>query len=214
MSTGSSNGGRRRFRQEHFEELYKRWKDPWSFATSEYERRKYERTLDALEGRHSLRALELGCSIGVFTAMLAPHCDELLAVDISRQAVDLARERLADLPSVRVERRTLPKETPEGPFDLIVASEILYYFTEEGVLAALRRFEKELAPGGSMLVVHWRGEPRTHPLRGDEVHDLLGCHTRLTNVLAVTEPEYRLDLFRDTEAMCDGERADSYTGSG
>ncbi len=89
-------------------------------------------------------------------------------------------------------------QTPEGPFDLIVASEILYYFTEEVMLAALRRFEEKLAPGGSLLAVHWRGEPRTHPLRGDEVHDLLDCHTRFTNVLAATEPEYRLDLFRDT----------------
>jgi len=189
---------RRRFRREHFEELYKRSEDPWSFATSEYERHKYERTLDALVGRRFLRGLELGCSIGVFTAMLAPHCDELLAVDTSQRAVDLARERLADFPSVRVERRTLPEETPEGPFDLIVASEILYYFTEEVMLAALRRFEEELAPGGSMLAVHWRGEPKTHPLRGDEVHELLGRHTHLTNVLAATEPEYRLDLFRDT----------------
>ena len=187
-----------RFRQEHFEELYKRSEDPWSFATSEYERRKYERTLDALEGRRFPRALELGCSIGVLTAMLAPHCDELLAVDTSQRAVDLARERLADFPSVRVERRTLPEETPEGLFDLVVASEILYYFTEEVMLAALRHFEEELAPGGSMLAVHWRGEPKTHPLRGDEVHELLGCHTRLAHVLSATEPEYRLDLFRDT----------------
>lgn len=187
-----------RFRREHFEELYKRSEDPWSFATSEYERRKYERTLDALGGRRFPRALELGCSIGVFTAMLAPHCDELLAVDTSQRAVDLARERLAGFPSVRVERRTLPEETPEGPFDLVVASEILYYFTEEVMLAALRHFEEELTPGGSMLAVHWRGEPKTHPLRGDEVHELLRCHTRLTHVLSATEPEYRLDLFRDT----------------
>ena len=189
---------KRRFRREHFEELYKRSDDPWSFATSEYERRKYERTLGALEDHRFLRALELGCSIGVFTAMLAPHCDELLAVDTSRRAVNLARKRLADFPSVRVERRTLPEETPEGPFDLIVASEILYYFTEEVMLAALRRFEEELAPGGSMLAVHWRGEPKTHRLRGDEVHELLGCHRRLTKVLTATEPEYRLDVFRDT----------------
>ncbi len=72
-----------RFHREHFEELYKKSEDPWSFATSEYERRKYERTLDALGGRRFSQALELGCSIGVFTAMLAPHCDELVAVDTS-----------------------------------------------------------------------------------------------------------------------------------
>jgi hypothetical protein len=43
-----------------------------------------------------------------------------------------------------------------------------------------------------------RKEIETYPLQGDEVHDLLNRHTRLANVLAVTEPEYRLDLFRDS----------------
>jgi SAM-dependent methyltransferase len=188
----------KRYRREYFEDLYGRSEDPWEFATSEYEKRKYGRTLAALEGRRFPRALEAGCSIGVFTAMLAPYCDELLAVDTSERAVELARERLSDFRQVRVERRTLPEETPEGPFDLIVASEFLYYLTEDLMLATLRRFEEELAPGGSLLGVHMRKEIKTYPLQGYEVHDLLNRHTRLANVLAVTEPEYRLDLFRDT----------------
>jgi chemotaxis methyl-accepting protein methylase len=66
---------------------------------------------------------------------------------------------------VHVERRTLPEETPEGSFDLIVASEILYYFTEEVMLAALRRFEEELAPGGSMLPSTGAGSRRLTPSR-------------------------------------------------
>ena len=185
------------FHREYFEELYGRAEDPWEFATSEYEKRKYGRTLAALEGRRFRRALEGGCSIGVFTAMLAPYCDELLAVDTSKRAVELAQERLSGSRHVRVERRTLPEEAPEGPFDLIVASEFLYYLTEDLMLTTLRRFEQELATGGSLLVVHMRKEIEIYPLQGDEVHDLLNCHTRLVNVLAVTEPEYRLDLFRD-----------------
>ncbi|MDP9425289.1 MAG: nodulation S family protein [Actinomycetota bacterium] len=187
-----------RFHRGYFEELYGRSGDPWRFATSEYEKRKYGRTLAALEGRRFRRALEAGCSIGVFTAMLAPYCEELLAVDTSERAVELARERLSSSRHVRVERRTLPEEAPEGPFDLIVASEFLYYLTEDLVLATLRRFEQELAAGGSLLVVHMRKEVEIYPLQGEQVHDLLNRHTRLANVLAVTEPEYRLDLFRDT----------------
>jgi SAM-dependent methyltransferase len=150
---------RERFHREYFEELYGRSEDPWEFATSEYEKRKYGRTLAALEGRRFRRALEAGCSIGVFTSMLAPYCDELLAVDTSERAVELARERLSGSGHVRVERRTLPEEAPEGPFDLIVASEFLYYLTEDLLLATLQRFEQELAAGGSLLVVHMRKPP-------------------------------------------------------
>jgi len=186
-----------RLDREYFEKLYAGSSDPWSFETSEYERRKYERTLGTLAGRCYHRALEVGCSIGVFTAMLAPSCDELLAADVSERAIAAARRRLAGFPHVRVERRRLPEETPEGPFDLVVASEVLYYWPRDVVLAALWRFEEVLAPGGSLLAVHWRKETKTYPLQGDEVHELLLTHARLANTTTIIEPEYRLDLFED-----------------
>lgn len=186
-----------RLDRDYFEELYTGSSDPWSFETSDYEREKYERTLQALGGRRFGRALEAGASIGVFTGMLAGSCDDLLAVDVSEKAVAAARERLKDQPHVTVERRTLPEEMPEGPFDLIVASEVLYYFPREEMLAMLNAFENILAPGGAFLAVHWRRETRTYPLQGDEVHDLLATHTRLTLTESVAEPDYRLDLFED-----------------
>lgn len=188
---------RERLDREYFEGLYAASSDPWRFETSPYERRKYERTLGVLEGRRYARALEAGCSIGVFTVMLAPLCDELLAVDVSEKAVAAAKERLASLPHIRAERLTLPEETPEGPFDLIIASEVLYYLPEETMLRALGRFEEVLAEGGTLLAVHWRKETRTYPLQGDEVHELLLEHTRLANTVTIVEPEYRLDLFED-----------------
>ena len=184
----------------YFERLYAESGDPWNFETSEYERRKYERTLGVLRGRRFRRALEVGASIGVFTAMLAPLCDELVAVDVSERAVAAAKERLARFHNVRVERRSLPEETPDGPFDLVVASEVLYYLPREQMLAAQRRFEEVLAPGGALLAVHWRKETRTYPLQGDEVHKLLEAHTRLKKTETIVEPEYRLDLFEDRTA--------------
>ena len=188
---------RERLDSDYFEELYAQSTDPWDFETSDYEQRKYERTLGVLGGRRFHRGFEAGSSIGVFTAMLAPRCEELLAVDTSEKAVEIARRRLAEHPHVRVERRTLPEEMPDGPFDLIVASEVLYYWPREVVLEALRRFEGILAPGGVLVAVHWRKETRTYPLQGDEVHELLVRHTRLANVRTIKEPEYRLDVFED-----------------
>ncbi|CAN5579051.1 SAM-dependent methyltransferase [soil metagenome] len=190
---------RKRLEREYFEELYAQSPDPWEFASSDYERRKYARTLEVLRGRRFQWALEVGASIGVFTDMLAPYCDELLTVDTSERAVDLARERLSAKRNVRIEQRTLPEEMPDGPFDLIVASEVLYYLPTEVVLETLRRFEEQLAAGGTLLAVHWRKETRTYPLQGDEVHSLLIDNTDLTCVQTIVEPEYRLDLFEDVK---------------
>jgi predicted TPR repeat methyltransferase len=186
-----------RLGRQYFEELYAESNDPWNFETSEYERDKYRRTLEALGERRFERALEAGASIGVFTEMLAGRCEELLAVDVSVRAVARARERLSGREHVRVERRTLPEEMPRGPFDLIVASEILYYYTSEEMLATLQAFERELAKGGVLLAVHWRRQTKTYPLQGDEVHELLLGHTRLHNIKSLYEPDYRLDLFED-----------------
>jgi O-methyltransferase involved in polyketide biosynthesis len=80
-----------------------------------------------------------------------------------------------------------------------VASEVLYYFPREEMLTVLRGIERELAPGGILLAVHWRRKTETYPLQGDEVHDLLVEHTRLLNKETIIEPDYRLDLFEDRE---------------
>ena len=59
-----------------------------------------------------------------------------------RRAVVAARELLSGRRHVVGERRTLPEEMPDGAFDPIVASEILYYYTREEMLATLRAFER------------------------------------------------------------------------
>ena len=207
---------RKRFNREYFENLYGRSRDPWSYETSSYERNKYERTLEVLAHRRYHRALEVGCSIGMFTAMLAPLCDELLAVDISEKAIVAARERLANFAHVSVERRTLPEEMPEGPFDLVVASEILYYLPTDIMLVALRRFEEVLSPGGVLITANARPKRRRRaaekirplflrrlvlrdrPLLGEKVHEILLEHTRLSNTVSLIEPKYRLDLFENS----------------
>jgi SAM-dependent methyltransferase len=177
---------------EHFERLARESEDPWSYATSEYEQAKYRHTLDHLPA-HPGRTLELGCSVGVFTAMLAPRCRSLLAVDFSPTALERARERLRDAPQVEFERRRLPEEMPDGPFDTIVCAEILYYWSADLVREGVRRMEAALAPGGTLLVVSWRhGDPRRE-LNGDDVHALVDEATMLRLDASRTTPDYLLD---------------------
>jgi SAM-dependent methyltransferase len=178
-----------------FDDLYATSDDPWDFATSGYERDKYDRTIAALGDRHFARALEIGCSVGVLTERLAPRCDELLAVDAARRAVDLARERLAGVPNVDIRRATFPEELPGGTWDLIVCSEILYYLDEPTLVDALADLSGRLRPGGSLLAVHWRPQTETYPLRGDEVHALLRRHLPLVAAEHQRHERYVLDRF-------------------
>ena len=163
---------------EHFERLARASSDPWEYATSSYEQAKYRRTLAHLPERID-SALELGCSVGVFTAMLAPRCGRLLAVDFSPTALAHAAERLGDRADVELRRAVLPEQTPGGPFSAIVCSEVLYYWSPDLVRAGLRRLEDALAPGGTLVAVHWRGGDPRRQLDGDAVHAILRTESRL-----------------------------------
>ncbi len=63
--------------RSYFETLYSQSVDPWDFRTSPYEQRKYAATLDILSRPRYARALEVGCSIGVLTRLLAGRCDRV-----------------------------------------------------------------------------------------------------------------------------------------
>ena len=184
----------------YFERWDRRSEDPWGHVASPVEHERYRWTLATLSGRRFRSALEVGCSLGVFTEMLAEHCDDVLGVDISEVSVQRARERLGALEHVRVERRALPEDMPAGPFDLIVCADVICYWTPPRLLDALRALEGELAPGGALLLVHYRPEVRIQPLRGDEAHDIVARETRLQHVSHDELGEHRLDLFEDRPA--------------
>lgn len=179
---------------DYFEQLYRADPDPWRFRTSDYERDKYAATLDGLTRPRYRAALEVGCSIGVFTAQLARRCDGLLAIDGSATAAAAATEACAGLPHVRVAVRVVPDGFPDGRFDLIVLSEVLYYLHAADLARVAERCRAALAPGGDLLLCHWLGET-DYPLTGREATERFVAAT-LTPPLrhsTLHDGEYRLD---------------------
>jgi len=111
-----------------FEELWKRG-DPWELETSEFERSKYEQEILILDEPRYERTLEIGCGIGSFTRSLAPISAKVLALDISPTAISRAREAQTNLSSVEFRVQNIIDFDPqsEGPWDLVVMSETIYY---------------------------------------------------------------------------------------
>ena len=162
---------RQTLRPEYFDALYTVDLDPWKFATSPYERGKYTLTLNAMPKPRYRSALEVGCSIGVLTRSLALRCDAVVAIDAARTPLVEARRRCADLPGVRFEQMFVPEQWPDGVFELILLSEVVYYLSREDVGRLAARVTRSLPAGGSVLLVHWTG-PTDYPLSGDEAATL------------------------------------------
>lgn len=178
-----------------FESRYQDSEDPWKFATSAYELSRYDAILKALPPGEFRRAFEPGCSVGVLTEQLAQRCRELHAIDISATAVSRAQQRCRHLSHVHIRHGALPNDIPDGTFDLILFSEIGYYFRLEALGAVLERLVDCLVPGGILLASHWLGKSPDHVLQGGQVHDLIGRMPSLRHLEQQRSKQFQLDLW-------------------
>jgi hypothetical protein len=91
----------------------------------------------------------------------------------------------------------LPDEAPDGPFDLILLSDMLYYLGFAGVVETARLCRERLAPGGTLIVVSWLGETEA-ALTGIESAELFrACRwPGLSLDMSEQKPGFRLDRYR------------------
>jgi len=185
----------------YFDGMYAAATDPWGFSERWYERRKHAISLAMLPRERYQAAFEPGCSIGVFTRMLAPRCGALLACDLAAAAVRAAAARTADLPQVRVEQRDIPGQWPSERFDLIVLSEILYYFGDHDLEQVLKQAAVSLELDGTLLAVHWRHPVAEYPRSGDAVHRVLAAQPGLAPLAVHSESDFLAEVYIRTEGM-------------
>lgn len=177
-----------------FEEKFDGSSDPWGFRTRWYERRKREILLASLPRERFGRGLELGCANGELTAPLAERCAHLVAVDGAAEALRLARARVGDVDEVRFDLRRLPEDWPEGAFDLVVVSEIAYYWSADALSEAIDRIDGSLTDDGVLVLCHWRHAMADAAVTAELVHTAFDAAPGWTRVARHAEQDFVLDV--------------------
>lgn len=177
-----------------FEARYRADPDPWGYTHSAYEREKYAATLTACGDGPFAVGLELGASIGIFSALLAPRCRRLVTVDAAPTAVADARARLSGHPHVEVILGEIPGAVPDEAFDLVVASEILYYLTPAQLAGTLSMLERQMVPGARLVAVHWRPAGPERPRDAEAAHGALRGRPWLAAVHRGGTDDYLLEV--------------------
>ncbi|HEX2942758.1 MAG TPA: class I SAM-dependent methyltransferase, partial [Rhodopila sp.] len=142
---------------------------------------------------------EVGCSIGVLTRLLAAQCDSLLGVDIVEEPLAAARARCADQPWVRFQRLHVPQSWPDGQFDLIVLSEVLYFLSAADIDRCARHVAASLSPAGTVVLVNWLGQA-DDPTTGHEAAERFIASSGLPVIRQEQTSGYRLDLLSSPPA--------------
>ena len=188
---------------DDFEAKYQKDGDPWGYLDSWYERRKYAVTLACLPRERYRLVWEPACSIGVLTGLLASRADRVLASDGSATAIAAARASRLPVGAGAVDWsvQVLPARAPaaDGSVDLVMLSEILYYLPPDQRAELLAAAQDVLAPGGDLVVVHWRPFPDDAHLSGDDAN--AWARTRLVEagwsvLVRHDDDEFVLDVLR------------------
>lgn len=181
---------------ERFESLYRHSPDPWSTASSVYERRKRRITLDSLPRSRYDRALDAGCGTGVLTAELADRCGRVVAFDGAEGALQAAGRVTAGRDNVSLTRLLLPGPLPAGPFDLVVFSEVLYYLNAGDLESTIDATEAVVAPGADLVAVDWRPVTPDAPRDADAAHRQLCDRSGWETLVEHRERQFVLHVLR------------------
>jgi SAM-dependent methyltransferase len=109
--------------QERFEQHYKTNEEPWNYNSSGSERLRFKRVIEI--ARHFSKApglvVDVGCSQGQFTTLLAGYADQTVAIDISSTALQRAEENIkSQFKDIRFMESSLADlDLPAGSVDVI-----------------------------------------------------------------------------------------------
>ncbi|MCB1313074.1 MAG: class I SAM-dependent methyltransferase [Sedimentitalea sp.] len=172
---------------EDLQRLYAGSVDPWNFRESAYEQAKFAATRDALARPRYAACLELGCGNGELARHVAPLCDRYVGVDAVEIAVAEARRAV---PAATFLTGVLPEDLPAGSFDLLILSEVLYFFESDAIRDLARRIHRRW-PRAEIVCVCYLG-PTEQALTGAQAFE----------AFAGALPERRFETIARTKDYC------------
>jgi SAM-dependent methyltransferase len=180
MAAPASDDGDVRPRRHH-EQRYQREPEPWRYAARGIERFRHQWIAEQARRRTPRRLLDVGCSLGELTTLLAELETQLVGVDVAPTAAITARRAVGHAPRTRAAVFFAAGSSTELPFadrsfDLVVASDGIFswdldHADRARALAELHRVTE--AGGYVLLTEHMRyrrfasffGEIEASPLR-------------------------------------------------
>lgn len=190
--------------RSYFDALYAESTDPWDLATRWYERRKYAITLALLPHERYRHAFEPGCSIGVLTDHLSARCDRVTATDVADAALARADARLrasGRRDVVTLLNQSFDSDWPASDFDLVLISELAYYFDAATLRATVDREFPRLQSPATIVTAHWRHPVADYPLSGDTATAIIAAAPGLTRIGGYRDDDVVIEIFHTGSAQ-------------
>ena len=141
----------------------------WLERSEREEEENPDKAIQALGLKPGMTVADVGAGSGYFTVRMAKLVGpdgKVYATDIQQQMLDILRKRLRSekIPNVELVRGTVTDPNlPAGKMDLILMVDVYHEFSEPQ--AMLRKMKEALAQDGRLVLLEFRKEDPTVPIR-------------------------------------------------
>lgn len=135
---------------EHGKYIVKKGEEIWNWSTPTGKIR-WQRRCDMFRfflGDDNKKVLEIGCGTGLFTQEIAKTNNQIIAIDISDDLINLARERVNRSNVIFKVEDACATAFDSDYFDYIIGSSVLHHLDVD---SALKEFYRILKPGGKLM---------------------------------------------------------------
>jgi predicted TPR repeat methyltransferase len=176
-----------------FEARYRGGTDSQALEDGAYELNRYRAIISSLRMAAYGNVYEPGCSIGLMTQQLGSMAKRVIACDFAPSAIEQVKLRCADQTNVEVICADIRTFVPNAPLDLIIFSDIGYYFSENELPRIAAQLACYLVTDGEFMAAHRFAEQPHHVLDANRVHETLAAHLPLCPFRAEQHSGFRLD---------------------
>ena len=139
-----------------------------------------------LTGSNRISILDIGCSTGHFTNTLSKTCENIIGIDLSDTASEIAREKY---PKIDFRSEDFQKiDLPENTFGIAVCMEVLYYIEDESKADFVEKILKVLVDDGYFILTTLLGEKPY--FTDDDIIKLVSDKFAVTNVIYYGSKSY------------------------
>ena len=142
--------------REFYDQMYRDNTEPWNYSFRAAELLRHEKIVDTIRGLapKNFRALDIGCSVGQLTALLAAHSMNVWGADISKVAIDRIKARYSGNPPFHLlvaDSTQIPLE--DSFFDVAVLADGMaeWKLSETEVRQKMREIHRLLKPGSAAI---------------------------------------------------------------
>lgn len=100
--------------------------------------------------------LDYGCGLGFMTAWLAGFNENLVGIDVSKKAIEIAKAEHSGIPFYEIDKKPFSEMMPElgiEPFDQVILNMVLHSVDDDTVFKILKDVKKCLKPEGTIHIL-------------------------------------------------------------